>query len=144
LGIATPARGLPAAAAAYERTAERRERSAAQAQQRAERDRAADRPTREAAERKRARRSSDAAARARVHACRLRGGGVSPEPPAITPRETDVLVLASHGLTAGEIAEQLVVSAGTVRTHLENVYLKLGVSDKAAAVATALRYGLID
>jgi two-component system nitrate/nitrite response regulator NarL len=52
-------------------------------------------------------------------------------------------VLASHGLTSGEIAEQLVVSAGTVRTHLENVYLKLGVSDKAAAVATALRYGLI-
>lgn len=144
LGIATPARGLPAAAAAYERTAERLERSAAQAEQRAERDRSAGRPTREAAERERARRSSDAAARARVHACRLRGGGASPEVPAITPRETDVLVLASHGLTSGEIAEQLVVSAGTVRTHLENVYLKLGVSDKAAAVATALRYGLID
>jgi len=33
---------------------------------------------------------------------------------------------------------------GTVRTHLENIYLKLGVSDKAAAVATALRHGLID
>ncbi len=144
LGIATPARGLPAAAAAYERTAERLERSAAQAQQRAERDRSAGRRTREAAERERARRSSDAAARARVHARRLRGGGASPEAPAITPRETDVLVLASHGLTSGEIAEQLVVSAGTVRTHLENVYLKLGVSDKAAAVATALRYGLID
>jgi DNA-binding CsgD family transcriptional regulator len=144
LGIATPARGLPAAAAAYERTAERLERSAAQAEQRAERDRSAGRPTREAAERERARRSSDAAARARVHACRLRGGDASPEIPAITPRETDVLALASHGLTSGEIAEQLVVSAGTVRTHLENVYLKLGVSDKAAAVATALRYGLID
>jgi two-component system nitrate/nitrite response regulator NarL len=53
-------------------------------------------------------------------------------------------VLASHGLTSVEIAQQLVLSAGTVRTHLENIYLKLGVSDKAAAVATALRYGLID
>jgi len=56
MGIATPARGLPAAAAAYERTAERLERSAAQAEQRAERDRSAGRPTREAAERERARR----------------------------------------------------------------------------------------
>lgn len=137
LGIATPARGLPAAAAAYERTAERLERSAAQAEQRAERDRSAGRPLREVAERERARRASEAAARARVHACRLRGEGATPEILAITVRETDVLTLASHGLTSGEIAEELVVSVGTVRTHLENVYLKLGVSDKAAAVATA-------
>jgi two-component system nitrate/nitrite response regulator NarL len=74
----------------------------------------------------------------------LRAGSAATDAPAITPREADVLVLASHGLTSGEIAGELVVSAGTVRTHLENIYVKLGVSDKAAAVATALRHGLID
>ena len=36
------------------------------------------------------------------------------------------------------------MSQGTVRTHLEHIYLKLGVSDKAAAVAAALRHGLIE
>ncbi|MEA2247600.1 MAG: hypothetical protein QOH46_2129 [Solirubrobacteraceae bacterium] len=42
------------------------------------------------------------------------------------------------------MAERLVVTAATVRTRLENIYFKLGVGDRAAAVATALRYGLID
>lgn len=79
-----------------------------------------------------------------MQASRLHGDETVPEPPLITPREADVLTLASHGLTSAETAEQLVVSVGTVRTHLENVYEKLGVADKAAAVATALRHGLID
>lgn len=144
LGIATPERGFPAAAAAYERTAARLERSAAEAERRADRRRAAGRPDQEVGERNRAARSHRAAERARIHARRLRSGREGPDAPSITPREADVLVLASHGLTSVEIAEQLVLSTGTVRTHLENIYLKLGVSDKAAAVATALRYGLID
>jgi DNA-binding CsgD family transcriptional regulator len=144
LGVATPARGLPAAAVAYERTAQRLERSAAQADQRAERHRTAGRRSREEAERARAGQSRAAAARASAHARHLRAGAAAPAAPAITPRETDVLTLASHGLTSTEIAEQLVLSPGTVRTHFENVYLKLGVSDKAAAVATALRHGLIE
>jgi DNA-binding NarL/FixJ family response regulator len=72
------------------------------------------------------------------------GAGAPAEPPAITPRETDVLSLASHGLTHGEIADLLGVSPGTVRTHLQNIYPKLGVCDKAAAVAAALRHGLIE
>lgn len=144
LGIATPAREFPAAAAAYERTAERLTRSAARAEQRAEWHHAAGRRAEEVAERERAQRSCGAAQRARVHARRLRAGSAAPGAPSITPREADVLVLASHGLTSGEIAEALVVSVGTVRTHLENIYSKLGVSDKAAAVATAIRHGLID
>jgi DNA-binding CsgD family transcriptional regulator len=144
LGVATPTHGLPAAAVAYERTAQRLERSAAQAEQRAERHRAARQRSREEAERARAARSRMAAERARAHAQRLRAGTVASEAPAITPREADVLTFASHGLTSNEIAEQLVLSPGTVRTHFENVYLKLGVSDKAAAVATALRHGLIE
>jgi DNA-binding NarL/FixJ family response regulator len=41
-------------------------------------------------------------------------------------------------------AERLTVSPGTIRTHLENIYQKLQVSDKASAVATALRLGIID
>ena len=143
LGIATPARRLPAAAAAYERTATRLERSAAEAEGRAARYRTAGREAQELAELERARRSRIAAERARLQASRLHGGGPS-EPPSVTPREADVLMLASHGLTSAETAEQLVVSVGTVRTHLENVYEKLGVADKAAAVATALRHGLID
>ena len=63
--------------------------------------------------------------------------------PAITPRETEVLQLAAQGLSARRTAERLVVSPATVRTHFENLYPKLGVRDKASAVAAALRLGLI-
>ncbi|MCW3015511.1 MAG: narL, partial [Solirubrobacterales bacterium] len=90
-----------------------------------------------------AQRSRDAAQRARLHAKRLATGRGATAGLALTPREADVLTLVSHGLTSPEIAEQLVVTTGTVRTHLENVYAKLGVGDRAAAVATALRHGLI-
>jgi DNA-binding CsgD family transcriptional regulator len=144
LGIATPEREFPAAAAAYERTAARLARAAAKAERRAERYRAAGRRGDAAAERDRAQRSRDAAHRAQAHARHLRDGNDAGDAPSVTPREADVLVLASHGLTSAEIAEQLVLSVGTVRTHFENIYLKLGASDKAAAVATALRHGLID
>jgi DNA-binding CsgD family transcriptional regulator len=64
--------------------------------------------------------------------------------PPLTPREVDVLVLASHGLTSSEIAEDLFVSTLTVQTHCKNIYAKLGVGNKAAAVAVALRHGLIN
>jgi DNA-binding NarL/FixJ family response regulator len=144
LGIATPEREFPAAAVAYERTAERLERSSAEAAERAELHHVAGRYADQAAELERSHRSWAAAHRARMHARRLQSGGASPEALSVTPREADVLVLASHGLTNGEIAEQLVISPGTVKTHLENVYFKLGVGDRAAAVATALRHGLID
>jgi PAS domain S-box-containing protein len=62
----------------------------------------------------------------------------------LTAREVEVLQLGAAGLTARMSAERLMVSAGTIRTHLENIYLKLGVSDKASAVATALRLGIIE
>ena len=65
-------------------------------------------------------------------------------PHTLTHRELQVLQLASHGRTAGEIAEELFVSPSTVATHFKHVYEKYGVSDRAAAVAKALREGLIE
>lgn len=64
--------------------------------------------------------------------------------PRLTPRELDVLRLAAEGNPGPEIAAALVVSPATVKTHFENIYAKLGVSDRAGAVAHALRTGLIE
>ena len=66
------------------------------------------------------------------------------KPPALTQRELEVLQLAAHGCAGREIAERLVLSPATVRTHFGRIYHKYGVSDRAAAVAKALRDGLID
>lgn len=63
--------------------------------------------------------------------------------PVLTPREREVLELASHGHTTSQIAGALVVSPATVKTHLEHIYIKLGARDRVAAVARALRLGLI-
>ena len=54
-----------------------------------------------------------------------------------------MLTLAAEGFSGPQIAEQLFVSPSTVKTHLEHIYDKLGVGDRAAAVATALRTGLV-
>ena len=62
----------------------------------------------------------------------------------LTPRELEVLQLAAMGNSAPSIARKLVIGESTVKTHLANIYAKLGVSDRAAAVATAIRIGLID
>jgi DNA-binding CsgD family transcriptional regulator len=69
----------------------------------------------------------------------LDGGPVAP----LTPRELEVLSLASEGLSGPMIANELVVSTATVRTHFEHIYAKLAVSDRGAAVARAMRLGLI-
>jgi PAS domain S-box-containing protein len=63
---------------------------------------------------------------------------------SLTPRETEVLALAADGLGGLELAEQLVLSHATVRTHFKNIYEKLDVGNRAAAVAKAIRLGLID
>ena len=62
----------------------------------------------------------------------------------LSKRELDVLRLAADGHSGPRIAEQLVVSTATVKTHFEHIYEKLGVGDRAAAVAHAFRSGLID
>ncbi|MEO8423997.1 MAG: helix-turn-helix transcriptional regulator [Actinomycetota bacterium] len=56
--------------------------------------------------------------------------------PGLTPRELDVLVCVTEGLTNAEIAATLHIAVGTVKQHLSTVYAKLGVSNRTqAAVA---------
>jgi PAS domain S-box-containing protein len=61
----------------------------------------------------------------------------------LTDRELQVLQLAAEGMSGPEIAEKLFVSPATIKTHFQHVYEKLGVGDRAGAVARALRTGLI-
>jgi|tagenome__1003787_1003787.scaffolds.fasta_scaffold20702929_1 two-component system nitrate/nitrite response regulator NarL len=61
----------------------------------------------------------------------------------LSPREREVLGLLASGASAPAIARQLFLSPATVKSHLHNVYEKLGVSDRAAAVAEGMRRGLI-
>jgi PAS domain S-box-containing protein len=64
-------------------------------------------------------------------------------PRPLSDRELEVLNLAAEGCSGPQIAERLFVSPSTVKTHLEHIYEKLGVGDRASAVATALRTGLV-
>jgi DNA-binding NarL/FixJ family response regulator len=61
----------------------------------------------------------------------------------LTPRETDVLRRLSHGNTLGEVARELDLSVNTVKTHVKNVYARLDVSSRIAAVDAARRMGLL-
>jgi PAS domain S-box-containing protein len=63
--------------------------------------------------------------------------------PRLTKRETEVIALVADGNSAREIGVRLHLSPATIKTHLASVYHKLGVRDRAAAVATALRWGII-
>ncbi|WP_216656559.1 response regulator [Nocardioides marmotae] len=62
---------------------------------------------------------------------------------ALTSREREVLVLVARGTSNRAIAQELFVSEATVKTHLVHVYEKLGVADRAAAVATAYERGIL-
>jgi DNA-binding CsgD family transcriptional regulator len=62
---------------------------------------------------------------------------------SLTPRELEVLQLAAEGYSGPMIARELGISAATVSTHFEHIYAKLAVGDRAAAVAKAMRLGLI-
>ena len=65
-------------------------------------------------------------------------------PASLTPRELEVLALAAEGHSGPELAQELVLSPATVNTHFKNIYRKLEVRTRAAAVAKAMRLGVID
>ena len=64
--------------------------------------------------------------------------------PQLTPREREVLHLIAEGLSAPDIGRRIHLSPTTVKSHLHKLYEKLGVSDRAAAVAEAMRRGLLE
>jgi len=65
-------------------------------------------------------------------------------PHELTQREVEVIRLISQGLSNAEIAERLVVSEATVKTHVNNILAKTELRDRAQAVAYAFRYGLAE
>ncbi|WP_399890107.1 response regulator [Streptomyces sp. BBFR51] len=67
-----------------------------------------------------------------------------PEPPdGLTTRETEVLVLIAEGLNNHQIASRLHVSTATVKTHINNLFSKTGIKDRAQAVRYAYGKGLV-
>jgi two-component system nitrate/nitrite response regulator NarL len=65
-----------------------------------------------------------------------------PERPVLSQREAQVLALIAEGLSVPRISDRLIVGASTVKTHVRNLFEKLGVRDRAAAVAEGMRRGL--
>jgi predicted ATPase/DNA-binding CsgD family transcriptional regulator len=82
--------------------------------------------------------------RAVAYAARSRGRRARPRSgwESLTPTEGEVVALAAQGLSNAAIGLQLLVTAGTVRTHLRSVFGKLGVSSRAELAAIAARRGL--
>ncbi|MGD9531317.1 response regulator [Pseudonocardia sp.] len=64
--------------------------------------------------------------------------------PVLSERERQVLAAFARGLSIPQVAAELVIGVSTVKTHTQRLYEKLGVGDRAAAVAEAMRRGLLE
>ena len=87
--------------------------------------------------------ASGRAVLASAAATHLVGRVRAPEPGLLTPRELEVLALVADGATNRAAASRLHVSEATVKAQLLSIYAKLGVGDRAAAVAAGFRRGLL-
>jgi DNA-binding CsgD family transcriptional regulator len=67
-----------------------------------------------------------------------------PQPGGLTAREVEVLRLLARGMTNSEMAAALGISGKTVSRHVENIYTKIGASNRARASLFAVRNGLLD
>ncbi|HVD63348.1 MAG TPA: response regulator transcription factor [Lapillicoccus sp.] len=67
-----------------------------------------------------------------------------PNRPILSPRELEVLRGFARGLSVPELGKELFLGTSTVKTHAQRLYQKLGVSDRAAAVAEGMRQGLVE
>lgn len=67
-----------------------------------------------------------------------------PEGPALSPREREVLKMIAAGSSIPTMAKELFLAPSTVKTHVQRLYEKLGVSDRGAAVAEAMRRKLVE
>jgi DNA-binding NarL/FixJ family response regulator len=74
---------------------------------------------------------------------RVRADAASIAPPALSPREREVLVLVAEGRSNPEIAKALYIGEATVKTHLLHAFEKLGVNDRTRAVTRAMELGLL-
>ncbi|HET7017571.1 MAG TPA: response regulator transcription factor, partial [Streptosporangiaceae bacterium] len=68
--------------------------------------------------------------------------GPVPPPGDLTPREAEVLAHIAAGLSNAEIASTLFVSEATVKTHINHIFAKTGLRDRAQLVGYAFRHGL--
>lgn len=80
-----------------------------------------------------------ALARSALAAAARHGG-----PDGLTARETQVLGLVAEGVTTREISERLFISAKTADNHIQHIYTKLGVTNRAAATRWAMEHGLVE
>ena len=74
---------------------------------------------------------------------RVRADAASVAPPALSPREREVLALVAAGRSNPEIARDLYIGEATVKTHLLHAFEKLGVNDRTRAVTRAMELGLL-
>lgn len=71
-------------------------------------------------------------------------GRLKDDGPLLTERERQVLKLFAEGMSIPSVASKLFLAPSTVKSHAQRLYTKLGVSDRAAAVAEAMRRGLLE